>query len=520
MTLPPENPSRTPHREPRDLRWGEALRWRWAQFRLRWSASGNQSRWLGSWLEGSVFPEVRHTGAERLRLRVNEDSLCVLGLSARDLQEPCIHQPDLVACLNHCGIKEMDLDPRLESNQVVDLLAFIASLGPRATCAQDSGSLVSALRTRGVTLACMTIRVTDATLVIRYTYCTTCFSRAVHWFERRHKHFRDHRALFGAAPWYALLPSLLSLAVFLAFSGAQSFWMRTLGAVLEAGLVFALVYVFFLVVGSVEYDKEERSYRVEQARARLERYAERVGRDLRRARQVQQKLLPTLESLPRKDKLRWAFQFHPETEVGGDYFDAAELPDGKVAILFADVSGHGMAAAFITALLKSAFQDWVDHGKGIEAFVADANGQLVRLTPDDNFAVLIAAEYDPARRRLRYCNCGHFPEPILLPADGREPKPLDQAASMLLGVIDTPDVQQAELPVSPGEKLLFATDGLVEARNAEGQMFGRERLLAVLGEKANLPVDALADALADHVDAFADPAMQADDRTVLAMEFL
>jgi len=287
-------------------------------------------------------------------------------------------------------------------------------------------------------------------------------------------------------------------------------------------MIAALVYGFFMTVGSVEYDNEEKTDRLRRANIKLEAYATRTGSDLRRARGVQQKLLPSSDHMPMSDRLAWAGSFVPETEVGGDYFDVAMLDEKRVAIIFTDVSGHGMSAAFITAIIKTAFQTWVDDGDGggdFRDFVGDLNSKLYRLTPDDSFATAFVAVYDSDANQVDYINCGHSPEPWLIPASrDAEIVTLDDARNVLLGVLPEMPLAGNRKQIGPGDKLVFATDGLPEAFNARSELFGIARLKRLIVEQRALPIGELVDRLVSAVGEFSDGVDQMDDQTVLGME--
>jgi len=224
--------------------------------------------------------------------------------------------------------------------------------------------------------------------------------------------------------------------------------------------------------------------------------------------------------MPLAHRLDWASSFVPEIEVGGDYFDAAALDDNRVAIIFTDVSGHGMSAAFVTAIVKTAFQRWVDDGGGdIERFVADLSSGLYRMTPDESFAASFIAVYDLAAGRLDYINCGHSPEPWLVPADdGGRIVTLNDARAVLLGVLPELALQANHKPIAPGDKLIFATDGLTEAEDLDGEQYGIDRLYELIDACRRCPAAEIVGRIVQGVAEFSAGTEQRDDQTVLAME--
>jgi serine phosphatase RsbU (regulator of sigma subunit) len=500
----------------------EALRFRLAAMHMRPMVIWRQIRSLAGWLESRVLPEVRKAGHSVASLEVHADGeFQVLGppnprdsLRLGECEELC-------EFLLSLGVRRLALEPRLESNQVSDILMLLyvhrRELTADSADRRRSKWMAGLFSPEGVRFACTVSRISGEALSITYSYCRTRFSWIVQWFERRNRNFADHRALFNVAPYYAIVPAAIALGTFVIYTFHASWWVLLVLTVFEALVLAASVYLFFMIVGSVEYDNEEKSYRLRKAYAELRRYADRTREDLALARSVQEKLLPDQEGMPLPGAIEWASLFEPETEVGGDYYDAAELPGGKVAILFADVSGHGMAAALITAILKGAFQTWIDEGDGPAGFVRLANHDLRLFTPEGEFAALVAAVYDHTSRCLTYVNCGHGPEPIRIPGDPREPIAwLSGGRCMVLGVLDDVEIEVTQQQLAPGDTILLATDGLTEAVSAQGVMYRRERMYACLQASRARPLQEMVDGLIGDVRRFSKGIEPTDDRTVLA----
>ena len=232
-------------------------------------------------------------------------------------------------------------------------------------------------------------------------------------------------------------------------------------------------------------------------------------------------LLPDLADMPLPGALEWASSFVPEVEVGGDYYDAVELGDGRAAILLADVCGHGMSAALVTAILKMTFRGWAHGSPTVEEFVREANKNLCRFTPVGNFATLVIAICDSRSREVVYVNCGHWPEPIRAPADTTEPiEGLVGGRTMLLGVQEDVDIQVAQQLLRPGDKILLLTDGLVEAMDIRQTMYDRWRLDQCVEANRAKPIGDLVNSIVADVDDFSRGVPVNDDRTVLAFRLL
>ena len=454
---------------------------------------------------------------EPIRFEINREGFA--RLSGGDELAPSQDWTRLWTFLSGFGIRHVELDSRLESNQVSDILVmlFACRRDLRRPNGPSAGSLASRLRDeRGVTFACALTKIHEHTLSVTYSYCMTRFSRLVSWFKIRQRHLQDHRALFRAAPRYGAIFGLAPLGVYLLYRLDGSSAVLMIASLVAAVGFFATTYLFFMTVGSLVYDNEEKAFRLEKANAQLRVYSDWIRGDLERARAVQQMLLPDFSNMPMADRLEWGARFVPEEEVGGDYFDADILNDGRMAVLFADVSGHGLAAALITAIIKATFQGWSEGGGSVEDFVVQLNRRLFDLTPRHSFAAVAIGIFDPSSMVFTYCNCGHNPEPYLLRHDEEQPLPLDRARNAILGAWEEISPVTALLQLRPRDTLFFATDGITEASDPYEEIYSAERLEQFLAEHRLLPVAELVDRLISDVESHSHNTAENDDRAVLA----
>lgn len=479
---------------------------------------GREIRDLANWLESVGVSEGKINACDAVLIRVDQD-----GSIVADRKAGAIYPPESYSLagrmLRDAGVSIMELSTRLEANQIAGVLTFLAA-HRRKPERSDANTPSSLKCDYGLQHACTKTSIVEGVLRIEYSYCRTRFSRLVHWYKSRNGQFSDHRALFRAAPRYTLLAAVLAATPPIVFSFIQNWTVMILLTAAAVASISVMVYAFFMTVGSVEYDNEEKAETLRQANLRLESQAKRIGADLRRARDIQQMLLPDPNRMPLGDRIDWASSFVPETEVGGDYFDAVAIDDHRVAIIFTDVSGHGMSAAFITAIVKTAFQRWVDDGGAdLERFVAELNSQLYRMTPDDSFAASFIAIYDSKTERLNYINCGHSPEPWLVPNDTeRKIAVLDDARAILLGVLPDVSPKTVSKSLTHGDKLMFATDGLTEAFDQDRNMYGTERLGTLIDANREKSPSEIVARIVTSVTDFASGTDQGDDQTILAME--
>jgi serine phosphatase RsbU (regulator of sigma subunit) len=421
------------------------------------------------------------------------------------------------------GVHRLQLDSRLEINQITDVFTFLYSFRKKIKKSQKerpSGLLLTNLFSdKGIHIACTFTSVQNNNLNISYSYCVLSFSRFIRWFEKRQKTFRDHRALFTAAPRYSLLVAVFVLVPGLIFAYLFKSLPLALVTCAEAIILGSLVYVFLQSIGSVEYDNEEKSYHLQKTYRQMKFYNDRIIRDVKRARLVQDKFVPEVSNMPLSDKIEWASSFVPAMEIGGDYFDIRQISDEQIAILFSDVSGHGMSAAFITAILKTTFQTCIDNNNSLVQLVEKLNTALYRLTPDDSFAAVFMAIYDASTNTFSYVNSGHYPQPWLISA--RKPGqlcPIDEAGTVILGIMERIEVESAECKLRSGDIVLFVSDGLVEAQNIDGEIYGLDEFEDLLKSKHPGSPGQLVDFIMDEIGRFSKNAEQTDDRTILAFQ--
>jgi serine phosphatase RsbU (regulator of sigma subunit) len=249
----------------------------------------------------------------------------------------------------------------------------------------------------------------------------------------------------------------------------------------------------------------------EQKREAQER--ERIEQELRIARLIQQTLLPkTLPQLPGYDV---AAYYQPASEVGGDFYDFLELEDGRLGLVMGDATGHGMPAAVLMASARSVLRAVAQRGGAAPGqALAEANEVLYHDSPPNMFVTCFYAILDPAEGRLRYANAGHN-----LPCCRHEGPVTELGArGMPLGLMPGMDYEEKEAVLALGECVLFYSDGLIEAHNPRGEMFGTRRLRSLLAEHPTGGID-LISILMEKMKRFTGKRWeQEDDITVVTLE--
>jgi sigma-B regulation protein RsbU (phosphoserine phosphatase) len=203
-------------------------------------------------------------------------------------------------------------------------------------------------------------------------------------------------------------------------------------------------------------------------------------------------------------------------EVGGDFYDFFERPDGRLVFVIADVSGKGVPAAFFMAIARTLL-------KAIALFEADPAvcvRQLNELLAVDNdrmmFVTLIFGVFDPSSGRVELVNAGHLP-PIRVAADGAASM-IETTGDMAVAVAETIEFSSRSLELEPGEMLVLYTDGVTEAFDAAGDQFGEDRLMRCLEQVGGQDPASVADTLISAVRKFEEGVDQSDDITLLVVQ--
>ncbi|HEY6837721.1 MAG TPA: PP2C family protein-serine/threonine phosphatase, partial [Geobacteraceae bacterium] len=241
----------------------------------------------------------------------------------------------------------------------------------------------------------------------------------------------------------------------------------------------------------------------------------RMLRDMELARQIQLSLLPT--SPPRVSGVGLAGCCVPAAHVGGDYYDYYSRAPGIVDVVVADVSGHSIGAALMTAEARSALRAQLATGDSAGEVLAALNRTLHNdLDRSELFITLFCASYAAASRTLTYANAGHV-SPLLLRRGEAACRWLD-AEGLILGVREEVTFEEKRLQLEEGDVLLFYTDGVTEARNTAGELFGPGRLCSILRRRHDESPQAVLDAVLAEIAVFTGSSVLEDDVTMVVMK--
>jgi sigma-B regulation protein RsbU (phosphoserine phosphatase) len=202
-------------------------------------------------------------------------------------------------------------------------------------------------------------------------------------------------------------------------------------------------------------------------------------------------------------------------EVGGDFYDYFPLPDGRLGLVIADVSGKGVSAALFMAVTRTLLRMVASSGIDPAQCLATVNDLLAADNQEMMFVTAFYATLDSATGVLEYASAGHLP-PLLIGAEGPA-RELPGCDGIVLGVLPAQDYTLRRHTLAPDEVLFLYTDGVTEAADPAGELFAKARLAAALEAHRGLHCQDLLAAVVGEVTRFAAGAPQADDITCLAL---
>jgi sigma-B regulation protein RsbU (phosphoserine phosphatase) len=242
----------------------------------------------------------------------------------------------------------------------------------------------------------------------------------------------------------------------------------------------------------------------------------RLNRDIDLARRIQTDLFPA--ELPERPELTVAAFNQPGNRVSGDYYDVLETREGRLWLLMADVMGEGVAAALVMANLQAAVRVTTEGRDDPGPLLARWNNLICRNTQTTRFITCLLAVYEPHGRELRIASAGHH-LPLIYRGRETDPIPLDYEPGFPLGVVENAEFATWELGLKDDSFLYVAyTDGVIEAMNAQQELFGTARLLEAMNQARSSGPQSIVREVRRAVSKFVGGAPQSDDITLLAAQ--
>ena len=261
---------------------------------------------------------------------------------------------------------------------------------------------------------------------------------------------------------------------------------------------------------------QERTAELQQKTDELSATYTQIDEELQSAQALQRAILP--QHFPDRPELSGHAFILPARQLAGDFYDVLELPDGRVGILIADVSGKGVPAAFFMGISRTVLRATALAGRSPGECLAQANNVLCGTNPTDLFVTVFYGILDPADGSFLYANGGHNP-PLLWRRDADEPAPLQPTGSLVLGMIKDVRFAERSVRLEPHDLVLLYTDGITEAQNADGEEFSEERLIHAVAATGDDDPEAIVAQINARLRAFTGAVPLADDVTCVVLRY-
>ena len=245
---------------------------------------------------------------------------------------------------------------------------------------------------------------------------------------------------------------------------------------------------------------------------------ERIGAELDVAKHIQASMLPCIfPAFPERSEIDIYATMEPAKEVGGDFYDFFMVDDTHLAIVMADVSGKGVPAALFMVIGKTLIKDHTTPGRDLGKVFTEVNQLLCESNSEELFITAFEGVLDLVTGEFVYVNAGHE-MPFICKAGG-DFEPYKIRAAFVLAGMEGMKYRAGSMMLEPGDKIFQYTDGVTEATNINNELYGMERLGAILNKvKAGTPHDILP-AVKKDIDSFVGEADQFDDITMLCLEY-
>jgi sigma-B regulation protein RsbU (phosphoserine phosphatase) len=242
-----------------------------------------------------------------------------------------------------------------------------------------------------------------------------------------------------------------------------------------------------------------------------------LQQELEIARKMQLAILP--RTAPDRSELTITAAMIPAKEIGGDFYDYFMLDEHRLAIVVADVSGKGVAAAFFMAISRTLLKSTAKFLQDPQACITELNELLCIDNDQMMFVTLFYGILDLTSGRFQFVNAGHNP-PVLI-RKGGVPEYFPRSPSMVLAVMEGASFPSQEIVIQPGDMFVFYTDGVTEATDPDGVLYGDDRLLQTLQRvDHSADVSTVTDLLMGDIRVFERGAPQADDITCVVLNYL
>ncbi|MDA8692589.1 PP2C family protein-serine/threonine phosphatase [Saprospiraceae bacterium] len=237
---------------------------------------------------------------------------------------------------------------------------------------------------------------------------------------------------------------------------------------------------------------------------------ERFKKELELAKKFQEMLIP--EKMPISDRYEIDTYYKPHDNIGGDYVDFIKFDDDRFAIVIADISGKGIAAALLMSNFQAMLHSLIFQYRDLETFVFALNQAVYRITKSDKFITFFIAEINLLASELTYINAGHYP-PILY--NGKDVVTLETGSSVIGAFEKLPFIKEAKVKIDSDTFLFCFTDGLIDIKNENEEYYEDSMVIDFIKTNASLNAKEFNEKIIAEIDKFKGSKPYVDDIALL-----
>ena len=256
--------------------------------------------------------------------------------------------------------------------------------------------------------------------------------------------------------------------------------------------------------------------RIKMLTDELQKALNKINSELEIVRKIQLSFVP--ENFPEIENINFTAYYNIMNKTGGDYLDIVEINEDKLSMIVADVEGHGVYStvfmAIIKTILNTDLKKIYNPGEGLNTL----NNDILSLTTETKFATVFYGMIDKKERCLEYANAGH-PFPFIINREKGEIEELESKRGFPVGLFPSnPNTYPvAKVNLNKGDRIFIFTDGIIESKNREKELFGEERLKKIIKETLNLPLNEAKNKIIEEVYNYSENIIN-DDITLLGIE--
>ncbi len=254
-------------------------------------------------------------------------------------------------------------------------------------------------------------------------------------------------------------------------------------------------------------------FKIQNLYKEVQQYAQKMEADLEVARQVQKSILP--HRIPYLEGVSLAAIYTATEMVGGDYYDIIQRDASSLSLLVSDVSGHGIPAAFITAMAKISFKNALKKEKALHEVLEEINSEFHEIIRTEHYLTAFLCNYDIETRHFSYSKAGHINQLLYRSKKGKCEEL--ETEGFFIGTFDKGHYETKSAQLDQGDILVLFTDGLVECKNTQSQHYGIERLKSIIEQNYQLDAASLVKIIMEDQNQYIKDQSRSDDFSLLIM---